>query len=252
MWADSAGWILKRGTNDGIRTIGYTELMNKKVFSILVVVIVIVVGAYFILWGQNRQSPQAGTPTAPDPTNATYMIAGQPVTLVAGRSEVEAAPGSATKVVTTIFGPPVSGDLNGDGAADAAVILVQNPGGSGTFYYAAAALTTATGTQGTNAVLLGDRIAPQTIEIKNGQVIANYADRAPGEPMTARPSVGVSKYLVVVAGATLQESAPAAGPGERCGGNMTTAPVCVPGYHCAPAPGSHLPFGDVGGTCVAD
>lgn len=43
-----------------------------------------------------------------------------------------------------------------------------------------------------------------------------------------------------------------AGPGEHCGGNMTTALSCTTGYHCAPTPGSTLPFGDVGGTCVAD
>ena len=39
--------------------------------------------------------------------------------------------------------------------------------------------------------------------------------------------------------------------GEHCGGNMTTAKICAAGLHCAPTPGSHLPFGDVGGTCVA-
>ena len=43
-----------------------------------------------------------------------------------------------------------------------------------------------------------------------------------------------------------------AGSGERCGGNMTTAPKCTAGFHCAPVPGSHLPFGDVGGLCVSD
>jgi hypothetical protein len=40
--------------------------------------------------------------------------------------------------------------------------------------------------------------------------------------------------------------------GESCGGNMLTARVCFAGYHCAPVPGSNLPFGDVGGTCVPD
>ena len=45
---------------------------------------------------------------------------------------------------------------------------------------------------------------------------------------------------------------PMAGPGAHCGGNMTTAATCVNGYHCASAPGSHLPFGDVGGLCAAD
>ena len=54
------------------------------------------------------------------------------------------------------------GDLNGDGTPDVAFLLTQSPGGSGTFYYAVVALRTATGYTGTNAVLLGDRIAPQT------------------------------------------------------------------------------------------
>lgn len=40
--------------------------------------------------------------------------------------------------------------------------------------------------------------------------------------------------------------------GERCGGNMTNAPVCATGTHCAAEPGSHLPMGDVGGICVKD
>ena len=62
--------------------------------------------------------------------------------------------------------------------------------------------------------------------------------------------MGVSKYLKVE-GTTLVEI-PFALAGERCGGNVTTAPVCATGYHCAPVPGSNLPFGDVGGTCVAN
>lgn len=38
--------------------------------------------------------------------------------------------------------------------------------------------------------------------------------------------------------------------GQHCGGNMANAPTCGVGYHCAPVPGSNLPFGDVGGVCV--
>jgi len=70
--------------------------------------------------------------------------------------------------------------------------------------------------------------------------------------MTATPTVGVSKYFIIDTSGNLKAvSSKYAGEGERCGGNMTTAPVCMPGLQCAPAPGSHLPFGDVGGTCVA-
>lgn len=158
-------------------------------------------------------SPAASTPTStatPTATaaavsqtgykDATYEIAGKPVTLKNGLSEVEAAPGSASKITTRYFGNEATADLNGDGLVDVAFLLTQSTGGSGTFYYSVVALRTADGWKGTNAILLGDRIAPQTTNIKDGKVIVNYADRNPGEPMTTRPSLGVSKYLSVVNG----------------------------------------------------
>ena len=134
---------------------------------------------------------------AADYKNGTYMIGGQPVELVDGVSEISVSSSSASKIVTKYFGNDALGDLNGDATPDAAFILTQNSGGSGTFYYVVAALMFADGYYGTNAVLLGDRIAPQTTGIKDGQVIVNYADRKEGEPMTAKPSVGVSKYFKV-------------------------------------------------------
>ena len=44
---------------------------------------------------------------------------------------------------------------------------------------------------------------------------------------------------------------PVAGPGQPCGGNMVNPPVCGANYKCLPRPSSTLPFGDVGGICVA-
>src|SRR6185503_4941909 len=224
-------------------------MKNKIWMGVVAVVVILLLGGVFLLKMHVQPAYQSNTPPPAtfDPLNATYTLDGQPVTLVNGKAETPVAPGSATKSTTTIFGQPILGDLNGDGKLDAAVILVQNPGGSGTFYYIAAAINTADVAEGTNAVLLGDRIAPQTTAIKNGQIIENYADRKPGEPMTAAPSVGVTKYLTYE-GSTLKTSAPISGAGEHCGGNMTTAATCMAGYHCAPTPGSHLPFGDVGGT----
>jgi hypothetical protein len=139
-----------------------------------------------------------------DYKNATYLIESQSVTLTNGRAESTSAPGSASKTVTQYFGNEVKGDLNGDGLPDVAFIITQNSGGSGTFYYAVAALKTKTGYRGSNAVLLGDRIAPQSTEIKNGQLIVNYADRKAREPMTVKPSVSISKYLKIQ-GASLIE-----------------------------------------------
>ncbi len=133
-----------------------------------------------------------------DYLNATYIIDGTPITLVDGRAETSAAPGSASKIVTQYFGNDVIGDLNGDGISDIGFIITQSGGGSGTFYYAVVALKTSSdGYVGTNAILLGDRIAPQTNEIDQGQLVVNYADRAPNDPMSAPPSLGTSARFVV-------------------------------------------------------
>jgi len=95
--------------------------------------------------------------------------------------------------------------LNGDAVPDAALMMTQDAGGTGTFYYVAAALAMPQGTRGTNALYLGDRIAPQNISIQNGEIVVNYADRSPGEPMTAQPSVGVTRYFKIDASSTLIE-----------------------------------------------
>lgn len=151
-------------------------------------------------------TPLPATDLPPTPTDAppltgyqdaTYLIEGQPVTLVNGLSEIEAAPGSATKITTRYFGNEAFGDLNGDGLDDVAFLLTQTTGGTGTFFYVVVALQTTTGYQGTNAFLLGDRIAPQTTRIENGTLVVNYADRNPGESFDVAPSLGVSKYLQV-------------------------------------------------------
>jgi hypothetical protein len=96
------------------------------------------------------------------------------------------------------FGNEVRKDLDGDGEEDVAYLVTHQPGGSGTFYYLVGALKRGKGYVGTQAVLIGDRVAPQSTESGEGrQVIVNYVDRKPTEPMTAQPSVGKSLYLLL-------------------------------------------------------
>jgi len=181
---------------------------------VILVALVVIVAALYA--GSNVEGPTGSNPPKTfDPANATYRIDGAPVTLVEGRSSAAAAPGSATQVTTSIFGEPVSGDLNGDGTPDAAMVIVQNPGGSGTFYYVVAAINASNVAEGTNAVLLGDRIAPQTISIENGQIVVNYAERKPSEPMSSPPSIGVTKYLTITGTSTLAAVNKVTGPGAN-------------------------------------
>jgi len=139
-----------------------------------------------------KQSPEVAE--VRDYKNIAYEIEGESVLLKDGKSEQEFA-------IVEYFGNEVRGDMNGDGREDVAFLLTQIGEGTGNFYYVVVALAkTDGGYNGTNAVILGDRIAPQTTEFRNGELIVNYADRKPDEPMTVDPSVGVSKYLNIVDG----------------------------------------------------
>lgn len=131
-----------------------------------------------------------------DPKNATYQIEGENFTLANGIS-LNQIPNSASKIVTQYFGNEVRADLNNDGINDVTFLLTQNSGGSGTFYYVVVLLSQGNNFIGTSAILLGDRIAPQTTEFQNGEIIVNYADRNPKEAMTVSPSVGVSRYFKI-------------------------------------------------------
>lgn len=129
--------------------------------------------------------------------DATYLIDGSFITLNDGYAEMEVAPGAASKITTRYFGNEAKGDLNNDGTQDVGFLLTQETGGNGTFFYVAVALKVDKGYFQTNTIFLGDRIAPQSTEIKDGRLIVNYTDRKPSEPRTAKPSVGISKYFKV-------------------------------------------------------
>src|SRR3989344_5154715 len=176
--------------------------MNKKTLLAVILTFAVLVGGFFWLNSYIYNEKQADDPStgsgqaAADPKNAEYVIDGQRVKLVNGVAEMEAAPGSASKITTRYFGNEVRSDMNGDGREDSAFLLPHGTGGSGTFVYVVAELNTESVYIGTEAILLGDRIAPQTTELNaNGNIVVNYAERAPGEPMTARPSAGKSIWL---------------------------------------------------------
>lgn len=138
-----------------------------------------------------------------DPLNLTYTLQVEPFTLVNGKWEQELAvdsasspqAGSASKEVRGVFGYPVYGDVDQDGDEDGVMFLVQNTGGSGTFFYLVVAIRDKGVYKGTNAMFLGDRIAPQNINFQDGRAVANFAERKAGEPMTTPPSVGRSVWV---------------------------------------------------------
>ena len=163
--------------------------MNKTYVAIVVLVLVIFGGWYFI-----SSNPENGAKVS-DPLNTTYLIDGESFTLVDGLAEKEVVPGAATKNKVSVFSEPVLGDVDGDGDDDAVVILVNDPGGSGTFYYAVIAANVDGEHKGTDAILLGDRILPQAFYIEDNRAKVDYLDRAFDEPFSVDPSIKKSVHI---------------------------------------------------------
>lgn len=124
---------------------------------------------------------------AQDYKKVVFTISGQPFAI-----------GDTASSSVRYFGNEVVQDLDGDGALDVAFLVTQNSGGSGTFFYLVGALKRAGGYVGTQAVFIGDRIAPQSTDKGEGRsVVVNYMERAPGAPMTAQPTVAKSLHVLL-------------------------------------------------------
>ncbi len=94
-----------------------------------------------------------------------------------------------------IWGEPILGDLDADGDTDKAVWIVEEPGGSGTFFYAQLLINNDEIFVPTDKMFLGDRIAPQNINIIDGRAVYNFAERKADEPMVTPPSIGKSVWV---------------------------------------------------------
>lgn len=176
----------------------------KKQFLVFIgsafIAIVISIGMYALLsLPQSEQKEPidiGGAPALPiSIMSSTFNIEGTQVELVNGKAEQSITRDSASKDIYLIFGEPTVGDLDGDGDEDEVAFLTRTTGGSGTFYYVVVAVNDGGLYKGTNAMFLGDRIAPQNINIIDGVAVANFVERATGEPFTVAPSVGKSVWI---------------------------------------------------------
>lgn len=154
--------------------------MKKTVFAAIIIIVLIAIS---LVSGRYQNSSERGF--VEDYKNIEYLIEGERTSIGNG---------------IEYFGNELRTDLDGDGREDIAFVVTQSTGGSGTFFYVVAARSTENGHVGSDGYLLGDRVAPQAIATSPNPrhvsvIVASYADRAPGESMTAAPSVGKSAYL---------------------------------------------------------
>lgn len=91
--------------------------------------------------------------------------------------------GGASRPVVTLLPEPIAfGDLNGDGQTDAAVLLVSDSGGSGSFVYLAAVESRDGVADNVATLFLGDRVQVKSLEVDGGRLVATLLSHAPDDP----------------------------------------------------------------------
>jgi hypothetical protein len=128
--------------------------------------------------------------------NATYRLPfyGQTVTLTDGNYRYESSPNLLDVILLDAY---ATGDLNGDGVPDAAVILGENGGGSGTFESVIVVYNeNGTPVQGA-AAQLGDRVRVNSIVIQNGEIVLDMFVHGPNDGLCCPSFPNVQTYRMI-------------------------------------------------------
>jgi len=114
--------------------------------------------------------------------------------LTDGEYREQAAPGSATETVVMITEQIAHGQLNGQDAA--AVVLVTDPGGSGTFYDLAVVVEQDGAPVNVAITMLGDRVQIKAVSVVGNEIIVEMVTHGPDDPMCCPTQDVVQTYAL--------------------------------------------------------
>jgi heat shock protein HslJ len=114
--------------------------------------------------------------------------------LTDGEYREQAAPGSATETVVQITPYVAYGQLDGQQAA--AVILVTDPGGSGTFYDLAVVVEQGGQPVNIATTSLGDRVQVNSLAIAGNEIVVDMITQGPEDPMCCPTQNVVKTYAL--------------------------------------------------------
>ncbi|MFM7139530.1 MAG: hypothetical protein ACKOXS_04415 [Actinomycetes bacterium] len=135
------------------------------------------------------ENSQAVAQAAQDPANAGYYIDGILYTLINGELE---QPIEETNLVNKfkLLDFKATGDLNKDGTDDVAVVITNDTGESGTFYYLS--IFTSGNPVVENTYNFGDRVIVKDLTFADGKFQVSYLDRTPDQDISSEPSVEIT------------------------------------------------------------
>ncbi len=173
---------------------------SKKIITLRTLwsVLAVVLGLFVVaLLSSNYTDKSIHTIPAPfmqpawlDFNNETYSLDGNKVTFMHGKFVSDGTTGQTAFLQNQSLSP--SG-LRG------AAVIIDSPGGSGNFYYLVGGSLKNGRQVLSDPMPLGDRVEIISIKVQdagqsdNGMVTVNYLERAPGEPMSEKPSIQKTK-----------------------------------------------------------
>jgi hypothetical protein len=128
--------------------------------------------------------------------NMTYIFNELPVTLSDGIYQEKPDETSATFITNLSVYQTAYGDLNGDGIDDAAVILLDAPGGSGSFLNLYGVMDQGSALTSTAGMFLGDRTKIEKFWVANGQMMMDVIRHGPDDPMCCPTEAATLMYVV--------------------------------------------------------
>ena len=134
-----------------------------------------------------------GAPTRANLEQATYLTENTregTATLEDGEFRQPVAPGSAAEMVI-LLDKWTTGDIDGRYSADAAAITIEEPGGSGTFYYLHALVSDDGALSDAAVAFLGDRVRIEGVSIHDSIITVAMLDRAPHLPFSQPATIAV-------------------------------------------------------------
>lgn len=141
-----------------------------------------------LLGGCDRSRPPITEEALRHATYLTDATEAGTVTLEDGEYRVTATPGAGGELRIRFVDHAV-GDLDGDGEEDAAVILVEEGGNDRLFRLHALLSDREEGLRDVASRLLGDRLQIRGVRIVDDLIATDLVIRAPGEPVSAPPTV---------------------------------------------------------------
>jgi heat shock protein HslJ len=134
-----------------------------------------------------------------DLKNAEYQSsfpARRRVKLTNGIYREKIVPNSATDLIIILSDKVAYGDLNGDGEEDAAVILITDSGGSGTFHQLAVVLNQKGSPNHVASQLLGDRVEVKSLSVRSGEIAVEMITHGPNDPLCCPTLEVTQNYLL--------------------------------------------------------